>query len=93
MEAKKTANSLEKNLARETARVGHIESQLEDISQKLDALIETVGQNHIENINRYNRLSERITVLEASKEQTKYLITFVVVALTTLEFILKYVIK
>ena len=87
-----TANSLEKNLARETARVGHIESQLESINEKLDALIKTVGENHVENINRYNRLSERITVLEASREQTKYLITFVVVGLTALEFILKYVI-
>lgn len=88
---KQTVNSLEKNLARETARVGHIESQLESINEKLDALIETVGQNHIENINRYNRLSERITVLEASKEQTKYIITIISILLVALDFLLKYV--
>lgn len=85
--------SLEKNLAVETAKISSIEVQLESINGKIDELIETISDNHIENINRYNRLSERITVLEASKEQTKYLITFVVVALTALEFLLKYVIK
>ncbi len=85
--------SLEKNLAVETARVSNIEIQLENINSKLDSLIETISEHHIDNINRYNRLSERITVLEASKEQTKYLITFIVLALTALEFLLKYVIK
>lgn len=92
MEAEKIVNSLEKNLARETARVGHIESQLEDINEKLDKLIDTVGQNHIENINRYNSLSERITVLEASKEQTKHIITLMSLLLVGLDFLLKYVI-
>lgn len=86
-------NSLEKNLAIETARIGNIESQLEDINEKLDALIETMNNNHIDNINRYSRLSERITVLEASKEQTKYIITVITILLVSLEFLLKYVIK
>ena len=83
--------SLEKNLAVETARVSNIELQLENINKKLDSLIETVSTNHIENINRYNRLSERITVLEASKEQTKYIITIISILLVALDFLLKYV--
>lgn len=88
-----TTKSLEKNLAIETARVGVIENQLEQINEKLDSLIETIGDHHIENINRYNRLSERITVLEASKEQTKYIITIITILLLGTEFLLKYVIK
>ena len=83
--------SLEKNLAVETARVSNIELQLENINKKLDSLIETVSTNHIENINRYNRLSERVTVLEASKEQTKYIITIISILLVALDFLLKYV--
>ena len=83
--------SLEKNLAVETARVSNIELQLENINKKLDSLIETVSTNHIDNINRYNRLSERITVLEASKEQTKYIITIISILLVALDFLLKYV--
>ena len=83
--------SLEKNLAVETARVGVIENQLEQINEKLDNLIETIGDHHIENINRYNLLSERITVLEASKEQTKYIITIMSILLVGLDFLLKYV--
>ncbi len=85
--------SLEKNLAVETARVSNIELQLENINEKLDSLIETISDHHIENINRYNRLSERITVLEASREQTKYVITILTILLVGLEFLLKYVIK
>lgn len=85
--------SLEKNLAIETARVSNIEGQLEDISKKLDSLIENMNNHHIDNINRYNRLSERVTVLEASKEQTKYIITVITILLVSLEFLLKYVIK
>jgi len=85
--------SLEKNLAVETARVSNIEIQLENINSKLDSLIETISEHHIDNINRYNRLSERITILEASKEQTKYIITVLTIFLIGLEFLLKYVIK
>jgi len=85
--------SLEKNLAVETARVSNIEIQLENINSKLDSLIETISEHHIDNINRYNRLSERITILEASKEQTKYIITVLTILLIGLEFLLKYVIK
>ena len=86
-----TTNSLERNLAIEAQKVGNIEQQLENINGKLDNLIETVGNNHIENINRYNRLSERITILEASKEQTKYIITIMSILLVALDFLLKYV--
>jgi len=85
--------SLEKNLAVETARVSNIEIQLENINSKLDSLIETISEHHIDNINRYNRLSERITILEASKEQTKYIITVLTILFIGLEFLLKYVIK
>lgn len=86
-----TTKSLERNLAIETAKVSRIEGQLESINGKLDNLIETIGDHHIENINRYNRLSERITVLEASKEQTKYIITIISILLVALDFLLKYV--
>lgn len=85
--------SLEKNLAIETARVSSIEGQLDDINRKLDDLIENMNNHHIDNINRYNRLSERITVLESSKEQTKYIITIMSILLVALDFLLKYVIK
>lgn len=74
-------------------KVGNIELQLKNISSKLDTLITTVTENNIDNIHRYNELSERITVLEASKEQTKYIITIITILLIGLEFLLKYVIK
>ncbi len=83
---------IEKNLAVETAKISSIEVQLESINDKLDSLIETVSSNHIDNIQRYNKLSERITVLEASKEQTKYIITIITILLLGVEFFLKYVI-
>lgn len=86
-----TTKSLERNLAIETAKVSRIESQLEDINDKLDNLIETINNHQIENITRYNALSERITVLEASKEQTKYIITIISILLVALDFLLKYV--
>lgn len=86
-----TTKSLEKNLAIETAKISSVEVQLEKINEKLDSLIETVSNNHIDNINRYNRLSERITILEASKEQTKYIITIISILLVGLDFLLKYV--
>ena len=91
MGGEKTTKSLERNLAIETAKVSRIEGQLESINEKLDNLIETISDHHVENINRYNRLSERITVLEASKEQTKYIITIVSIFLVGLDFLLKYV--
>lgn len=86
------SDSLKRNLAVEAVKVGNIEAQLEDINEKLDNLIETVSNNHIDNINRYNKLSERITVLEASKEQTKYIITIISILLVGLDFLLKYII-
>lgn len=88
-----TNKSLEKNIAIEQEKVGNIQRELVEINKKLDSLIETISDHHIENINRYNRLSERITVLEASKEQTKYIITIMSILLVALDFLLKYVIK
>ena len=87
----KQTKSLEKNLAIETAKVSHIEIQLENINEKLDNLIETVGNNYISIMDKNNRLSERITILEASKEQTKYIITIMSILLVALDFLLKYV--
>ena len=87
----KQTKSLEKNLAIETAKVSHIEIQLENINEKLDNLIETVGNNYISIMDKNNRLSERITILEASKEQTKYIITIMSILLLALDFLLKYV--
>ena len=84
-------DSLKRNLAVESVRVDQIEIQLKEINQKLDNLIETVGNNYISIMDKNNRLSERITILEASKEQTKYIITIISILLVGLDFLLKYV--
>ena len=78
-------------LAVEETRIDIIQQELASINSKLDNLIETVTNNHLDHLDRYNRLSERITILEAEKNQTRYLLGFSVVILTALEFTLKYI--
>lgn len=84
-------DTLKRNLEIEKVKVGHIETQLEDINIKLDNLLETINNNYISIMDKHNRLSERITILEASKEQTKYIITIISILLVALDFLLKYV--
>lgn len=86
-------DEIKEQMAVENTKIEVIESQLKNINDKLDNLIETVTNNHLQHIDRYNRLSERITVLEAEKNQTRYLLGAVAVVLTVMEFILKFVIK
>lgn len=83
--------TLKRNLEVEKVKVGHIETQLEDINIKLDNLLETINNNYISIMDKHNRLSERITILEASREQTKYIITIISILLVALDFLLKYV--
>ena len=78
-------------LAVEETRIDIIQQELASINSKLDNLIETVTNNHLDHLDRYNRLSERITILEAEKNQTRYLLGFSVVILAALEFTLKYI--
>ncbi len=67
--------------------------QLKNIDKKLDKLIETINDNHQYHLEQYNKLSERVTILEAEKQQTRYLIGLVSILIIGLEFLLKYVIK
>lgn len=85
-------DKLKEQIAVEDTKIGLIENQLQDINNKLDNLIETVTNNHLQHIDRYNRLSERITVLEAEKHQTRYLFGAVAIGLAVMEFLLKFVI-
>ena len=88
-------NKMEKikqELAVEETRIDIIQQELVSINQKLDNLIETVTNNHLDHLDRYNRLSERITVLEAEKSQTRYLLGISVIILAALEFTLKYIV-
>lgn len=86
-------DKLKEQIAVEDTKIGVIETQLADINNKLDNLIETVTNNHLQHIDRYNRLSERITVLEASRDQLRNILAMVTVGMVLLEFLLKYVIK
>lgn len=85
-------DKIKQELAVEETRIDIIQQELQSINHKLDNLIETVTNNHLDHIDRYNRLSERITILEAEKNQTRYLLGFSVVVLAALEFTLKYII-
>ena len=66
--------------------------QLENIDEKLDKLIKTINDNHEYHLKQYNKLSERVTILEAEKQQTRYLIGLISILIIALEFFLKYVI-
>ena len=66
--------------------------QLKSIDNKLDKLINTINENHHYHLKQYNKLSERVTILEAEKQQTRYLIGLVGIIVVGLEFLLKYVI-
>lgn len=66
--------------------------QLQNIDDKLDKLIKTINDNHEYHLKQYNKLSERVTILETGKQQTRYLIGLVGIILVGLEFLLKYVI-
>ena len=83
---------IKQELAVEETRIDIIQQELVSINQKLDNLIETVTNNHLDHLDRYNRLSERITVLEAEKSQTRYLLGISVIILAALEFTLKYIV-
>ena len=65
--------------------------QLKNIDTKLDKLIETINENHQYHLEHYSKLSERVTILEAEKQQTRYLIGLIVIVLAALEFLLKYI--
>lgn len=65
--------------------------QLKSIDKKLDKLINTINENHQYHLKQYNKLSERVTILEAEKSNTRYMIGLVVVVLAVLEFLLRYV--
>ena len=65
--------------------------QLTSIDNKLDKLINTINENHQYHLQQYNKLSERVTILEAEKQQTRYLIGLVGIIVVGLEFLLKYV--
>ena len=84
-------DKIKQELAVEETRIDIIQQELQSINHKLDNLIETVTNNHLDHLDRYNRLSERITILEAEKNQTRYLLGFSVVVLAALEFTLKYI--
>lgn len=84
-------DAIKKELAVEETKIQIIENQLASINDKLDNLIRTVTDNHLQHLDRYNRLSERITILEAEKTQLRYLLGASVVLLTILEFTLKYI--
>lgn len=84
-------DQIKQDLAVEETRIDIIQEELRSINNKLDNLIETVTNNHLDHLDRYNRLSERITILEAEKNQTRYLLGFSVVILAALEFTLKYI--
>lgn len=84
-------DKIKQELAVEETRIDIIQQELQSINNKLDNLIETVTNNHLDHLDRYNRLSERITILEAEKNQTRYLLGFSVVVLAALEFTLKYI--
>ena len=66
-------------------------TQLKNIDTKLDRLIETINNNHQYHLKQYNKLSERVTILEAEKSNTRYIISLVAIVLVGLEFLLKYV--
>lgn len=84
-------DKIKQELAVEETRIDIIQQELQTINNKLDNLIETVTNNHLDHLDRYNRLSERITILEAEKNQTRYLLGFSVFVLGALEFTLKYI--
>lgn len=85
-------DKIKQELAVEETRIDIIQQELQSINNKLDNLIETVTNNHLDHLDRYNRLSERITILEAEKNQTRYLLGFSIIVLAALEFTLKYII-
>lgn len=66
-------------------------TQLKSIDTKLDRLIKTINDNHEYHLQQYNKLSERVTILEADKANTRYMISLVAIVLVGLEFLLKYV--
>ena len=82
---------IKQELAVEETRIDIIQQELQSINRKLDNLIETVTNHHLDHLDRYNRLSERVTVLEAEKSQTRYLLGISVIILAALEFTLKYI--
>ena len=73
--------------------INDLSKQLKSIDTKLDKLINTINENHQYHMEKYNELSERVTILEAEKSNTRYIIGLVGIIVVALEFMLKYVIK
>lgn len=95
MRRKRMANKTDDVIVKQVEQDVLIEGltkQLQSIDNKLDDLIKTINDNHQYHLEQYSKLSERVTILEAEKQQTRYLIGLVGIILVGLEFLLKYVI-
>lgn len=74
-------------------KIEEMNHKIEKMDKKLDNIAENVNQLMLQSIKDDNTLDQRLTTIETRQDTLYRLIGAVAIALTLLDFILKYIIK